>query len=255
MQIHNLSWLADINKPIFTKKTDYQSVLKKTSGLPFITPPLHPELIEMLEKIGAEGRVEAGEKFPLGLDSEDSFILIKNGIAAREIQLLNSSLINLVLPSRSLCGDLNLFTNRGIQEQQFSITPCQYVLVSKKLLVSLLFSNPEILNATLADIGQISLSHQLSLLIASSLGVEERIKMFIFVWASNYSAQTKEGWLKMPFIVQRKYARSVAKVSRSSLDGVLTKWKKNELIKTEGHYLFISPELIKTCASVLSRKN
>ena len=122
-------------------------------------------------------------------------------------------------------------------------------------MVSLLFSNPEILNATLADIGQISLSHQLSLLIASSLGVEERIKMFIFVWASNYSEQTKEGWLKMPFIVQRKYARSVAKVSRSSLDGVLTKWKKNELIKTEGHYLFISPELIKTCASVLSRKN
>lgn len=106
MQIHNLSWLADINKPIFTKKTDYQAVLKNTSGLPFITPPLHPELIEMLDKIGAEGRVEAGEKFPMALDSEDSFVLIKNGIAAREIQLLNSSLINLVLPSRSLCGDL-----------------------------------------------------------------------------------------------------------------------------------------------------
>lgn len=175
MQIHNLSWLADINKPIFTKKTDYQAVLKNTSGLPFITPPLHPELIEMLDKIGAEGRVEAGEKFPMALDSEDSFVLIKNGIAAREIQLLNSSLINLVLPSRSLCGDLNLFTNRGIKEQHFSITPCQYVLVSKKLLLSLLFKNPEILNAALSDIEQISLSHQLSLLIAGSLAVEERI--------------------------------------------------------------------------------
>lgn len=252
MQIHNLSWLADINKPIFTKKTDYQAVLKNTSGLPFITPPLHPELIEMLDKIGAEGRVEAGEKFPMALDSEDSFVLIKNGIAAREIQLLNSSLINLVLPSRSLCGDLNLFTNRGIKEQHFSITPCQYVLVSKKLLLSLLFKNPEILNAALSDIEQISLSHQLSLLIAGSLAVEERIKMFIFAWASNYSEEAEEGWLKMPFIVQRKYARSVARASRSSLDGILTKWKKNELIRTKGHHLFIASELIKSCASALS---
>lgn len=252
MQIHNLSWLADINKPIFTKKTDYQAVLKNTSGLPFITPPLHPELIEMLDKIGAEGRVEAGEKFPMALDSEDSFVLIKNGIAAREIQLLNSSLINLVLPSRSLCGDLNLFTNRGIKEQHFSITPCQYVLVSKKLLLSLLFKNPEILNAALSDIEQISLSHKLSLLIAGSLAVEERIKMFIFAWASNYSEEAEEGWLKMPFIVQRKYARSVARASRSSLDGILTKWKKNELIRTEGHHLFIASELIKSCASALS---
>lgn len=252
MQIHNLSWLADINKPIFTKKTDYQSVLKNTSGLPFITPPLHPELIEMLDKIGAEGRVEAGEKFPMAFDSEDSFVLIKNGIAARGIQFFDSSLINLVLPSRSLCGDLNLFTNRGIKEQHFSITPCQYVLISKKLLVSLLFKNPEILNAALSDIEQISLSHQLSLLIAGSLAVEERIKMFIFAWASNYSEEAEEGWLKMPFIVQRKYARSVARASRSSLDGILTKWKKNELIRTEGHHLFIASELIKSCSSALS---
>lgn len=252
MQIHNLSWLADINKPTLTKKTDLHSVLKNTSGLPFITPPLHPELIEMLKKIGTEGRVGAGENFPLGLEPEENFVLIKSGIAAREILLLNSSLINLVLPSRSLCGDLNLFTSRGIKEQHFSITPCQYVLVSKKILLPLLFKKPEILNIALSDIEQISLSHQLSLLIAGSLEVEERIKMFLFVWASNYSEETEDGWLKMPFIVQRKYARSVVKASRSSLDGVLTKWRKNKLMKTAGHYLFISPDLIKSCASVLS---
>ena len=252
MQIHNLSWLADINKPTLTRRQDYESVLKHTAGLPFITPPLHPQLIEMLEKIGAEGRVVAGKKFPIVSDSDESFVLIKNGIAAREIRFLNSSLINLVLPSRSLCGDLNLFTSRGIREEHFAITPCQFIHVSKKLLVSLLFKNPEILNAALSNIEQISLSHQLSLLIAGSLEVEERIKMFIYAWASNYSVKTEEGWLKMPFIIQRKYARKITKASRSSLDGTLTKWKKNQLLKTEGHHLFIAPELISSCSSALA---
>ena len=77
--------------------------------------------------------------------------------------------------------------------------------------------------------------------------------MFIFAWASNYSEEAEEGWLKMPFIVQRKYARSVARsftvIAGRNPNQVA---KKNELIRTEGHHLFIASELIKSCASALS---
>ena len=250
MQVHNSVWLAEINK---TKKTSFFNA-KKTLVFPAIANECPAEIVQLIETIGTETYVEAGN--PIETSQGNDIILVKQGIAGRVIYSDHGSIMTIALPRRLGSGDINFFTEQPTFEKCFAVVPTRIIRTSKKILEPFLKTEPELLVLFACNNEQVSLSQRLSFLSLAILPVEERIKMFFLSWSVNYARFIKsedEGWLTMPFVIQRKYLNMVTKSSKSSLDYVLSEWKRNRLLITDKHRLSIRPSLLKSSFEWLNK--
>jgi len=251
VQVHNSIWLAEINK---TRNISHCHT-QKALVFPAIPNELPSQILRLIEAIGTEFNVEAGES--IEKDQNHEIVLIRQGIVGRVVYSNLGSLMTIALPKRLSSGDINFFTEQPTFEKCFAIVPTKIICTSKKMLEPFLKTDPKLLVLFASNTEHVSLSQRLSFLTLALLPVEERIKMFFLSWSANYAYFDKtdnEGWLRMPFVIQRKYLKIVTKSSKTSLDCVLSDWKSKGVLLTEKHMLSLRPSLLKPSFDWLNKE-
>lgn len=205
--------------------------------LPWIHPPLHPTLLELVCRLGVPHQVEKEEEL-LRLDQSIAHLAVVNrGVTGRNFGnniIATDKAAAISLPGNIAYGNLNFFTDRPAFGHYFSITKAEVTVCPKNLLLTVLKEDSDLLLKFIRHLECCTLSDRLGLAMTAFVQVEVRLKAFIFGWAVRYGETYREGGklhLRMPVPLTRSNQCLLTYSSQVSTDNVLKNWKN------DGHWV------------------
>lgn len=197
--------------------------------MPWITPPLHPELLQKLFALGHIYDFEAGQ--PLLADSlVTAFGIVLEGLTGRIASTLEGQrarAMALSSPRRWAFGNLNFYTRRPAIGRYVSLTKSRVMLVRDGAIEDLL--EQESRNFSRLFFTQIELcilSDRLGFAVLSLLPAPMRLQAFLLAWAEYYghieNLPGRGDVITMPVPGRREHIEQVISVSLATLDKLIT---------------------------------
>lgn len=235
-------WEAAIAKPRREARLDEAS--SPVPIVPWLAPSLHPELRELLARLGSVRRLAAGENVINPEEPVSSLVLVTRGVTGRSVGSpdgQSSEAIAVSTPGHIAAGNLNFFTRRPAFGRYFALTPCEIVSCPSDLLRRIIMQDVHLLGLAARQFEACTLSDRLGFGCIALLGVEMRCKVLAYVWAVNYARVLNPGeddmWLEMPVPLPRAVRCRVVSTSSVSMDKVLKHWKDSGMWERDGNWV------------------
>ena len=201
-------WEAAIAKP--RREAHLDGTSSPVPIVPWLAPSLHPELRELLARLGSVRRLAAGENVINPEEPVSSLVLVTRGVTGRSVGSpdgQSSEAIAVSTPGHIAAGNLNFFTRRPAFGRYFALTPCEIVSCPSDLLRRIIMQDVHLLGLAARQFEACTLSDRLGFGCIALLGVEMRCKVLAYVWAVNYGRVLNPGeddmWLEMPVPLPR----------------------------------------------------
>lgn len=200
---------------------------------PWVAPPLHPRLREVIERWGIVRELAAHDSV-LGnaTDRVDQVVLVQSGITVRHFgspyaQAQSNHAFS--LPGRLACGNLNFFTHFPCVGRYYALVPSTVSAVSQKLLWDLCRKDSEFLLLLAKEFEMIALSDRLGFGAQIMLNIEDRVLAYLLSWAVMYGELETEGgidWVCMPVPVRGVALQNIVVCSSAALERAVGSLKK-----------------------------
>lgn len=230
MSVGTTSWLASLHKRrVFDlEKRNEQNAVPIA---PWIAPPLHPDLQQLLLRIGKRTTVQKKDKLISSHSKIHHLVMVTQGVTARNAgtPFVTSKGSAIAMVGHIAFGNLNFFTNRAAIGHYYALTKAELIVCDKEHLWPVLKAEPELFQLLIKQFEYCTLSDRLGFTLYSFASVEQRLKAFVIGWAMEYAEVFYEGdemWLKMPTPLTRGNLSNIVNASTVSIDSCLTKWKK-----------------------------
>lgn len=196
--------------------------------MPWLTPPLHPELLQKLFALGHVYDFEAGQ--PLLADSLVTvFGLVLEGLTGRIASTLEGQrarAMALSSPRRLACGNLNFSTRRPAIGRYVSLTKSRVMFVRSGAIEELLAQESrDFARIFFTQIELCTLSDRLGFAILSLLPAPMRLQALLLAWAEYYGCITsvpgQGDIITMPVPGRREHIEQVVSVSAATLDKLI----------------------------------
>lgn len=129
--------------------------------VPWICPPLHPELLRLLENIGQEAVLAPGAQIYREGEPVSRFAVVKKGLVARKLGTYGAksdNQIGLAGPGNIATGNLNIFSHRPAVGAYEAILPTSIVWCEHREFFEIARRNPDLfmLLATQCELSMLS---------------------------------------------------------------------------------------------------
>lgn len=211
--------------------------------VPWIHPPVHPKLQNLIVRIGRKIQLSRQDKL-IFLDRSISHLaLVTSGVTARNfgnpiVGTENAAAIS--PPGHIAFGNLNFFTERPAFGHYFALTKAEVVVCNKELLLPALKADPELFVLLVRHFECCALSDRIGFAFMAFAPVEERLKAFVISWAVHYaklSGRDGKPWLTMTVPLTRSNRCLLANASSVSTDTYLKRWKDNSVWIRNGDFV------------------
>ncbi len=233
--------------------------------MPWISPSTPFCLARTLKNIGTTIHLEPGELLTSALESPggeipaekyahyDHLIYVRRGIigqTATPTSGAGSKLHSLsITPAgRILGGGLDFYFCHPFRSTRYALTKSEILVCNKEVLKQIL-DNDDALQQTLQQYFELCyLSNSITLEAISSLGVTERIKLYLLSWAVYWGVLITDSnetqWVRIPLPLLREEFSRLISSSRASVDKTITTWKKEGILYTEAPYMYFQSSLV-----------
>lgn len=213
--------------------------------VPWIHPPLHPDLQRVILKIGRRVSLQRLDRLVPVERRINHLAFVLQGVTARNFGTPKAGpetdkAAAISPPGHVAFGNLNFFTTRPAFGHYFALTKAEIVICEKPLLLPVLRAEPKLLELLLKHFESCTLSDRIGLAYMAFASVEQRLKAFVISWAVHYAVPFyKDGamWLKMPVPLTRSNRCIVANASSVSTDNCLKKWKDQDVWIRNGDFV------------------
>lgn len=213
--------------------------------VPWIHPPLHPDLQRVILKIGRRVSLQRLDRLVPVERRINHLAFVLQGVTARNFGTPKAGpetdKAAAILPLATLpSATLNFFTTRPAFGHYFALTKAEIVICEKPLLLPVLRAEPKLLGLLLKHFESCTLSDRIGLAYMAFASVEQRLKAFVISWAVHYAVPFhRDGnmWLKMPVPLTRSNRCIVANASSVSTDNHLKKWKDQDVWIRNGDFV------------------
>lgn len=179
--------------------------------VPWICPPLHPELLRLLENIGQEAVLAPGAQIYREGEPVSRFAVVKKGLVARKLGTYGAksdNQIGLAGPGNIATGNLNIFSHRPAVGAYEAILPTSIVWCEHREFFEIARRNPDLfmLLATQCELSM--LSDRLAFACLTLLNSEQAMKVVLLSWTSHFGHLEGDEVIA-PRVLTRSIIRSV----------------------------------------------
>lgn len=214
--------------------------------MPWICPPLHPELLRILGNIGERTELGVGEMIYRKDQRVARFAAVERGVIARQLGAYNPGAEGqyaLALPGNIATGNLNIFSGRPAAGSYRALQPSVVLSCPQQSLLSIVNKDSKLLSLLALQCELCSLSDRLSFACLTLLKKDECLKALLLSMSLNYGRLSGDR-VESPRILSRKNIRSVLGCSVGWLDRITAAWRRNGDLQLHGITVSLSLELL-----------
>lgn len=188
--------------------------------VPWICPPLHPELLRLLENIGQEAVLAPGAQIYREGEPVSRFAVVKKGLVARKL---------------------------GTYE---AILPTSIVWCEHREFFEIARRNPDLfmLLATQCELSM--LSDRLAFACLTLLNSEQAMKVVLLSWTSHFGHLEGDEVIA-PRVLTRSIIRSVLGCSMGWVDRLAAEWRRNDVRRVEGGIVHYRLDILQEANEIL----
>lgn len=220
--------------------------------MPWVTPPLHPQILSEFQRMGNIYDVEAGAHL-LADTMVTVFVVVLEGLTGRVASTLEgqkSRAMALSAPRRFACGNLNFSTRRPAIGRYFALTKARLLYVRQGDVDDWLSSQSlDLIRSFFTQIELCVLSDRLGFAALTLLPAPMRLQALLLSWAFFFgSIKAVPGCgdiIEMPVPGRREHLEQVLSVSSATLDKLIAQ------LHEDAHFERDSNDFVRFQASVL----
>lgn len=265
MKLISSDWLGALRRYRVDSADVAQSAMP---FLPWLTPTVHPRIIELLDQLGHVRFLQKDEKIFHARSPVDKIAYVRAGVTARtagDPHAQSASAMAIATPGRLATGNLNFFTQRAAFGRYFAVVPAEIVICDRQDVYDVVIHDAELLRIFACQFEASALSDRIAFISMALHDAQSRLKTFSCAWAICFGEmvtdETGLEWIKMPVPLTRQVRASIIKVSSNCIDNILKQWMRAGLYLRKGDCVWIQPHLVediyqwmrRTDESVLSR--
>ena len=198
--------------------------------VPWICPPLHPELLRLLENIGQESVLAPGAQIYREDEPVSRFAVVKKGLVARKLGTYGAksdNQIGLAGPGNIATGNLNIFSHRPAVGAYEAILPTSIVWCEhREFFERLAFACLTLLNS------------------------EQAMKVVLLSWTSHFGHLEGDEVIA-PRVLTRSIIRSVLGCSMGWVDRLAAEWRRNDVRRVEGGIVHYRLDILQEANEIL----
>lgn len=248
MRAPSTHWFEELKKSRIRRADDEQEF----PLYPWIAPPLHPQLVSLIERWGVQKHIDAHEPV-LGhmTDRVDQLVLVKSGLTVRHFgsPFVKSRANHAIsVPGRLACGNLNFFSHRACVGRYYAIVPSTVISVPQSLIYSLCMKDAQLLMTVAREFEMIALTDRMGFGAQTMLSIDERLLTYFLSWSVVYGTLQKiddVDWVCFPMPLRGPALQNLVVCSSAALERALTALKSKGLFVTEGDTARIQLECLK----------
>lgn len=230
-------------------------------SLPWISPRVTDELIEIIESLGARRRIEQGNSLFPPSERLEKFSVILDGFAVRSLANPDGSGprdISILPPMHIASGNLNFFTDRPLVSCCSALCDTTLVECDKEALRQLAFQQSELLSYLLEQFELCFLSDCLGMACRALIGTEDCIKAFLCSWAVNFGTFYRDGGHYLIRMVPLPHESLIAKlleINSQQVKTILKRWEEQEVLYRSEETDVLSLESLEDIYSWIIKEN
>lgn len=217
---------------------------------PWITPWVHPTIVDLIEHCGIVRELDAGEPLFSTNEKISSLVYVISGVTARCLanpDAQSKQAIALAPPGHFAAGNLNFFSHRHAIGRYYTLTPAKLIYCPRDILQAVIQKDMDLFKRVVIQFEMTSLSDRLGFACLSLLSAEERLKVLALIWAVNYGRfvqKDNQFWVKMPTPMSRDVRTRVTSTSLFWVDRTLKQWKQSKLWIRDGNWVYMKLALV-----------
>jgi CRP-like cAMP-binding protein len=221
--------------------------------MPWICPPLHPELRRVLENIGERTELGVGEMIYREDQPVARFAVVERGMIARQLGAYNPGAegqFALALPGNIATGNLNIFSGRPAAGSYRALQPSVVLSCPQEAFLSIVAKDPNLPRLLALQCELSGLSDRLSFACLTLLKKDECLKALLLGWNLNYG-RLSDGRVEAPRILSRENISGVLGCSLGWLDRITAAWRRAGDLQPQGVTESLSLKLLNEANELL----
>lgn len=247
--------MSPTSQPVFagTRSLPLEDYFYRMPLVPYICPPLHPELLRLVENIGRETVLEPGERIYQKGEPVSRFAVVKKGLVARRIGDYGTKSADhsgLAGPGNIATGNLNILSHRTAVGSYEAILPTSIVWCGQRELFAIARSDVNLLMLLATQCELSSLSDRLSFACLTLLDAEQILKTVMLSWTSHFG-HLEGDEVVAPKILTRNIMRTTVGCSIGWLDRMMAEWRRTEIRRVEGNIVRYKLDMLQEANDIL----
>lgn len=250
MKNTSAEWLQSLMYPVNRQLVGDDPLHSQFPIFPWITPWVHPTIVDLIEHCGIVRELDAGEPLFSTNEKISSLVYVISGVTARCLanpDAQSKQAIALAPPGHFAAGNLNFFSHRHAIGRYYTLTPAKLIYCPRDILQAVIQKDMDLFKRVVIQFEMTSLSDRLGFACLSLLSAEERLKVLALIWAVNYGRfvqKDNQFWVKMPTPMSRDVRTRVTSTSLFWVDRTLKQWKQSKLWIRDGNWVYMKLALV-----------
>lgn len=250
MKNTSAEWLQSLMYPVNRQLVGDDPLHSQFPIFPWITPWVHPTIVDLIEHCGIVRELDAGEPLFSTNEKISSLVYVISGVTARCLanpDAQSKQAIALAPPGHFAAGNLNFFSHRHAIGRYYTLTPAKLIYCPRDILQAVIQKDIDLFKRVVIQFEMTSLSDRLGFACLSLLSAEERLKVLALIWAVNYGRfvqKDNQFWVKMPTPMSRDVRTRVTSTSLFWVDRTLKQWKQSKLWIRDGNWVYMKLALV-----------
>lgn len=250
MKNSSAEWLQSLMYPVNRQLVGDDPLHSQFPIFPWITPWVHPTIVDLIEHCGIVRELDAGEPLFSTNEKISSLVYVISGVTARCLanpDAQSKQAIALAPPGHFAAGNLNFFSHRHAIGRYYTLTPAKLIYCPRDILQAVIQKDMDLFKRVVIQFEMTSLSDRLGFACLSLLSAEERLKVLALIWAVNYGRfvqKDNQFWVKMPTPMSRDVRTRVTSTSLFWVDRTLKQWKQSKLWIRDGNWVYMKLALV-----------
>ena len=221
--------MRDAGQPTFTgvRRLPAQDYIYRLPLMPWICPPLHPELARVVENIGVHAVLLPGERLFQTGEPVRHIALVRRGMVARKLGdygSVSDNHIALAPPGNLASGNLNLFSHRPAVGSYSALMTSEIIWCDQRAFLAVVEKDPDLLKLLLLQCELSALSDRLTFACKLLQKADVSLRIFNLVWAFNYG-HIEGDRVVAQRVLTRDQVKNVLGCSIGWLDRILKEWR------------------------------
>ena len=250
MKNSSAEWLQSLMYPVNRQLVGDDPLHSQFPIFPWITPWVHPTIVDLIEHCGIVRELDAGEPLFSTNEKISSLVYVISGVTARCLanpDAQSKQAIALAPPGHFAAGNLNFFSHRHAIGRYYTLTPAKLIYCPRDILQAVIQKDMDLFKRVVIQFEMTSLSDRLGFACLSLLSAEERLKVLALIWAVNYGRfvqKDNQFWVKMPTPMSRDVRTRVTSTWLFWVDRTLKQWKQSKLWIRDGNWVYMKLALV-----------
>lgn len=221
--------------------------------VPWLCPPLHPELLRLLENLGRETVLQPGEQIYHEGEPVSRFAVVKKGLVARKLGSYGAksdNQVGLAGPGNIATGNLNMLSHRPAVGAYEAILPTSIVWCEQKTFFEIARQDPDLFMLLATQCELSSLSDRLAFASLTLLESDQAAKLLLLSWASHFG-HLEGDHVVAPHVFTRGIIRSVLGCSMGWIDRLTADWRRRNALRIEGRIVYYGLDILQEAHDIL----